>query len=144
VLAFVSISKSFHIKVTSLHQLVLFSQDPDSPLEQRHPHPALADPDNSRRDGSLQIDRTLHALRHTHVSRVIAAGMGVLTISRRIGHASAAITLHVYVHLFTIPTRTLPKSWKPRLLRCEPNENGLPEMPVAIRWQFAHVVLLSR
>jgi integrase len=49
----------------------------------------------------LDIDCTLHALRHTHVSQLIAAGMDILTISRRIGHASAAITLRVYGHLFT-------------------------------------------
>lgn len=48
----------------------------------------------------LKIDCTLHALRHTHVSQLIAAGLDVLTISRRLGHASAAITLRVYGHLF--------------------------------------------
>jgi integrase len=47
-----------------------------------------------------EIDCTLHALRHTHVSQLIAAGMDILTISRRLGHASAAITLRVYGHLF--------------------------------------------
>lgn len=41
-----------------------------------------------------------HALRHTHVSQLIAAGMDVLTISRRIGHSSPTITLAVYGHLF--------------------------------------------
>ena len=49
---------------------------------------------------TLSIDCTLHALRHTHVSQLIAAGMDILTISRRLGHASAAITLRVYGHLF--------------------------------------------
>jgi integrase len=49
---------------------------------------------------SLKIDCTLHGLRHTHVSQLIASGLDVLTISRRIGHASAAITLKVYGHLF--------------------------------------------
>jgi integrase len=43
--------------------------------------------------------RTLHSLRHTHVSKLIASGMDILTISRRIGHASAAITLGIYGHL---------------------------------------------
>jgi integrase len=43
---------------------------------------------------------TFHSLRHTHVSQLIASGMDVLTISRRIGHASPAITLRVYGHLF--------------------------------------------
>lgn len=48
----------------------------------------------------LTIDCTLHALRHTHVSQLIAAGLDILTISRRLGHASAAITLRIYGHLF--------------------------------------------
>jgi integrase len=43
---------------------------------------------------------TLHALRHTHASQLIASGMDVLTVSRRLGHGSAAITLRVYGHLF--------------------------------------------
>ena len=49
---------------------------------------------------ALKIDCTLHGLRHTHVSQLIAAGLDVLTISRRIGHASPVITLGVYGHLF--------------------------------------------
>lgn len=49
---------------------------------------------------ALQIDCTLHGLRHTHVSQLIASGLDVLAISRRIGHASAAITLGVYGHMF--------------------------------------------
>jgi integrase len=42
---------------------------------------------------------TLHSLRHTHASVLIASGMDVLTISRRLGHSTAAITLGVYGHL---------------------------------------------
>jgi integrase len=49
---------------------------------------------------TLGIDCKLHGLRHTHISQLIAAGLDVLTISRRIGHASPAITLNVYGHLF--------------------------------------------
>ena len=50
---------------------------------------------------ALRLDCTLHGLRHTHVSQLIASGLDVLTISRRIGHASPAITLNVYGHLFS-------------------------------------------
>jgi integrase len=46
---------------------------------------------------------TLHALRHTHASSLIAAGVDVLTISRRLGHASPTITLGVYGHLYSNP-----------------------------------------
>jgi integrase len=44
---------------------------------------------------------TFHSLRHTHASQLIASGMDVLTISRRLGHGSPAITLSVYGHMFT-------------------------------------------
>jgi integrase len=44
---------------------------------------------------------SLHALRHTHASQLIAASMDVLTISRRLGHGSPTITLGVYGHLFS-------------------------------------------
>jgi integrase len=49
---------------------------------------------------ALKIDCSLHGLRHTHVSQLIAAGLDVLTISRRIGHASPTVTLGVYGHMF--------------------------------------------
>jgi integrase len=42
---------------------------------------------------------SFHALRHTHVSVLIKAGVDVLTISRRIGHSRASMTLDVYGHL---------------------------------------------
>jgi integrase len=41
----------------------------------------------------------LHSLRHTHASMLIAAGVDILTISRRLGHSSPTITLGVYGHL---------------------------------------------
>ena len=44
---------------------------------------------------------TLHALRHTSASMLIAGGADVITVSRRLGHASPTITLGVYGHLFS-------------------------------------------
>lgn len=44
---------------------------------------------------------SMHAWRHTHASQLIDSGMDVLTISRRLGHASPSITLDVYGHRFT-------------------------------------------
>lgn len=43
---------------------------------------------------------TWHALRHTHASQLIDAGVDIVTISKRLGHASPNITLQVYAHLF--------------------------------------------
>ena len=45
-------------------------------------------------------DITLHALRHTHASQLIDAGIDVVTISKRLGHANATVTLRIYAHLF--------------------------------------------
>jgi integrase len=45
------------------------------------------------------LTATLHSLRHTHCSTLLLAGVDVLTVSRRLGHASAVITLKTYGHL---------------------------------------------
>jgi integrase len=46
-------------------------------------------------------DITFHALRHTHASQLIAAGIDVVTVSRRLGHSKPTVTLNSYAHLFT-------------------------------------------
>lgn len=43
---------------------------------------------------------TPHSLRHGYGSMLIAAGRDVVRVSRRMGHASVAITLRVYSHEF--------------------------------------------
>jgi len=43
---------------------------------------------------------TFHALRHTHASQLIDAGVDIVTISKRLGHAKPSITLAIYAHLF--------------------------------------------
>jgi len=48
----------------------------------------------------LKLGVTFHELRHTHASQLIDAGVDVVTISKRLGHASPTITLSTYAHLF--------------------------------------------
>ncbi|MGC5019056.1 tyrosine-type recombinase/integrase [Micromonospora sp. DT47] len=43
----------------------------------------------------------LHDLRHTHAAHLISAGRPLTAISRRMGHASIAVTSDVYGHLLT-------------------------------------------
>jgi integrase len=45
-------------------------------------------------------DATFHNLRHTHASQLIDAGVDIVTISKRLGHAKPDITLRIYAHLF--------------------------------------------
>lgn len=54
---------------------------------------------------SQAISRTglkvsFHSLRHSHASALIAAGIDVVSVSRRLGHSSPSITLDIYSHLF--------------------------------------------
>ena len=42
---------------------------------------------------------TVHDLRHTHASLLLAAGVDVKVIQERLGHSSAMITLNTYAHL---------------------------------------------
>ena len=44
---------------------------------------------------------TFHGLRHTHVSQLIANGVDIVTISKRLGHAKPSVTLAIYAHMFT-------------------------------------------
>jgi integrase len=46
------------------------------------------------------LEVTFHALRHTHASQLIDAGVDIVTISKRLGHAKPDITLRIYAHLF--------------------------------------------
>jgi integrase len=64
-------------------------------------------PDKLSRDwGHAVRDRKLpaasfHALRHSHASALIAAGLDIVTVSQRLGHSSPSITLRVYAHAFS-------------------------------------------
>lgn len=41
----------------------------------------------------------LHDLRHSHASNLIAEGVPIIAVSKRLGHASITITLDTYAHL---------------------------------------------
>ena len=43
---------------------------------------------------------TFHALRHSHASQLIASGVDIVTISKRLGHAKPSVTLAIYAHMF--------------------------------------------
>ncbi len=52
--------------------------------------------------GKLGLDCTLHGLRHTHATSLIAAGVPVKVISDRLGHANISTTMDIYGHV--LPT----------------------------------------
>jgi integrase len=66
----------------------------------------ILSPDNVRkvfyqlRDSSgMPSDLTIHDLRHSHASHLVLAGVPLVEVSRRLGHAKPDITLRLYSHL---------------------------------------------
>lgn len=55
-------------------------------------------PRNRQIDGFPKA--TLHLLRHTHCSALIAAGRDPVEVSRRLGHSSPVVTMSIYAHAF--------------------------------------------
>ena len=64
---------------------------------------------------------TMHGLRHTYASMLIAEGYPVSEVSAQLGHASVDITLRTYTHLFTRATtaskrisEAINEKWAPK------------------------------
>jgi integrase len=53
----------------------------------------------ARRVGAAGI--RFHDLRHTHASELLSAGTPVKTVSKRLGHANATVTMNIYAHLLS-------------------------------------------
>ncbi|WP_460005030.1 tyrosine-type recombinase/integrase [Microbacterium xylanilyticum] len=53
-----------------------------------------------RTEVGLPDEVTLHTLRHTFASNLIASGCDVVTVQRALGHAQPSITLNTYSHLW--------------------------------------------
>lgn len=62
----------------------------------------------SGRDKAGLAELDTHELRHTAASLAIHAGANVKTVQRMLGHASAAITLDIYGHLWDDELDSLP------------------------------------
>jgi len=56
------------------------------------------------------VNTHLHALRHFSATQAIAAGFDPVTVSSRLGHADASITLRVYAHALERRDRELANS----------------------------------
>lgn len=52
----------------------------------------------SRIQKAINVTKGFHVLRHTHATELLAEGMPVYDVSRRLGHSKTSITLDVYIH----------------------------------------------
>ena len=77
-----------------------------------------------------------HSLRHSHASALIAAGLDIVTVSRRLGHGSPAITLGVYAHAFANTDAVAAQAIERAIHRC------LRPLGFQLGFQFLVVLLL--
>jgi integrase len=74
----------------------MFRATRGGPVQHSYFHPKVWVP-RTRKAGLEGV--RLHDLRHTHASWLIARGIDVVTISRRLGHESITTTIDRYGHL---------------------------------------------
>ena len=53
----------------------------------------------------------LHSLRHSHASQLLAQGVPLPTVSKRLGHSSPNITARIYSHSFAADELAAAQSW---------------------------------
>ena len=82
---------------------------------------------------------TMHGLRHTYASMLIAEGYPVTEVSAQLGHASVDITLRVYAHLFTRATtaskrisEAINEKWAPKRHQSNENDRQNVDIPTVV------------
>ena len=75
-----------------------------------------------KRNGLPHI--TLHGLRHTNVSLLIADGVDVKTIASRVGHVNPTTTLNLYSHMFHKSDQIAADSLEKRILGNKKNSQS--------------------
>ena len=77
-----------------------------------------------RHAAKLDIPHTrFHDLRHTHASDLLTRNCSVLTVSKRLGHASPNITLQVYAHLMPNADEEMMAGFNDEHLRYKSTDN---------------------
>ena len=84
---------------------LIFTTENGTPI---HPRNLLRDYKKLLHTAGLPPIR-FHDLRHTAASILLNQGVPVITVSRRLGHTKASITLDIYGHLISTCRRKWPK-----------------------------------
>lgn len=62
-------------------------------------------------DASFHSDITLHGLRHTAATLLIADHVDVKTVSRFLGHAETSTTMNIYAHALDEAVEAIPSTF---------------------------------
>lgn len=99
------------MKKSSMHKMVFITQDetvPTSNAVNKVLRKLLNELDIHRKGFHF------HSLRHSHVALLIANGIDIYTISKRLGHSNTATTSQIYAYLldeYRDKTNRLLKAW---------------------------------
>jgi integrase len=72
------------------------------------------------RNLKLPKGASLHTLRHTHGSHLLAAGVPLTDVSKRLGHSNPHVTATVYAHAMPGHDDLAAQAWE----KFQKNENG--------------------
>jgi integrase len=89
---------SEHVRQWPAEGHLFTNRDGSVPLSNRWFAPAVWRP--AVKAAGLPTGTGMHSLRHFYASALIRSGLSVRVVSERLGHASAAVTLGVYSHLW--------------------------------------------
>lgn len=70
---------------------------------------------------------SLHSLRHTHTSELLADGVDLITVSKRIGHANPSITAAIYSHVLDGKDKEAAQKWDEFQKRAGGQNDDRPE-----------------
>jgi integrase len=79
------------------------------------------------RSQKLPKGASLHSLRHTHGSHLLAAGVPLTDVSKRLGHSSPHVTATIYAHALEGRDDLAAKAWESF------QKSGKPAKPARIR-----------
>ncbi len=82
-------------KLSGISSIYLFSDESGAPIAYDSYRQYLRDHSIK----ALGYNVTPHVLRHTHASLLLANGMDIDSIARRLGHANSKVTREIYLHI---------------------------------------------
>jgi site-specific recombinase XerD len=87
---------------------LIFANPDDTPLR---PDSISATVSALFRRLKLPKGASLHTLRHSHGSHLIASGMDLATVSARLGHSNVRVTAEIYAHVIRDPDDEAAQWW---------------------------------
>ncbi len=77
-----------------------------------------------KEEDRLPADITLHGLRHTSATLLIAEHVDVKSVSRYLGHAETSTTMNIYAHALDEALKEIPNAFDKMFTKCSPEQKN--------------------